>query len=662
MFLYNQILLKIVFPILLLSLLILWCLTTESGLRTAMQLSESFIPGRIRIQNVSGNLWTHVKFMDIQWEHPNFILTADTLSFTPNLKTLIENRIYLENIDLNKATITIRDHVKLNMAPISIQTHSVAIELTPVIGNKTFKLINPGHVEISSENHALQWTEVSKNTPAILWKLSSRPLEHLSIESNGLLKFDDFRRIAGQINHLALNFHSRTIGNLIFSNIDIHNFNIIELLSNRHLSGRVTANIANLNAISILFPVIARPKGEVNASLTVQGTLNKPSLMLEATLHNGKFYLPKDRIKINDIYLNIHGNLLETITLTGFGHAGEGQFKVSGTIAPFLPHMPNQLTLKGKNLQLHDTANMFITASPDVQLRYEDNAFFLNGLLEIPKGAIIEREDVNIVHSRDVVFTDPIRVSEKGPNSVEFYPNIQLIIDEGFRYVGHKLDLVLKGKVRITKRDDGLYTGDGRLTIVEGQYRLDSGVQYTKQGRLMFVTGTLLNDPLLDIKMSPKNNASKRENIEDNIYVYGTLKNPHVQLFETTQKTFGALAKIGLSSNVPQTDRQRQLENRLLAGSNPIIDSLKQNIGVEFGFETKEVQRNLNSPLSKTTTVFVIGKPLTENFSFQVLTGIRGEHINSARLKYSFNDNWDTSIEHGTDGTGADITFSLQCD
>lgn len=661
-FVYRQIVQKIIYPLALLSLIILWMLSTESGLQTTLQLAESFIPGQFKFKTVKGNWWTRIQFQDVRWTYPNFTFSAKTWSFNPNITTLLSNRLYLDNIVLEQAKINLLNPIQLATHPISIKSHATGIEFSPLLGNRTVKVQNPGHVEITIGEHTLKWSSDPKQNTLLNWALSTAPSEKLSIDSQGTLNIENPTRIQGSIAHLEFNFHSRTLGHLIFSNINIQDLNLEELLFAQKLSGSIHANIHHLNAISALFPVVARPAGDINVRLDLNGTLKDPEFILNATLENGKFYLPRERIKINDIHLSITGNLMDTLSLTGGGRAGEGQFKLSGTASPFLDHMPNLLTLKGKNLQLHDTANMFIIASPNLELQYRDHAFFLDGSLHIPKGAIIEREDMgNIVHSRDVVYATPT-TTEKSFSTIEFFPNIQLVIDEGFRYIDNKLDMILKGKLQVEKREDGLYAGNGRLTIVEGQYRLDSGIQYIRKGRLLFVTGTLLNDPLLDIKMSPKNSTTqKKESIENNIYVYGTLKNPIIQLFETNQKTFETLAKMGLSSHAAKPEKGRKLESHLLRAS-PFIEKLQQNIGVEFGFEAKETQQNLDSPLAHTTTVFVISKPLSESFSIQVLTGIRGEHINSARLKYSLNKNFDTVLESGSDGTGADLTFSMESD
>lgn len=664
-FVYHQILLKILYPLILCLCVFIWCFTTQSGLETLVQFSKVFIPGTLKIEAMRGTLWGHVELKNVHWNHPDFTFTASEVSFNPNIITLFNNRVYVNDITLSEATLMISNlKAPSPIKPIDINSHATAIVVEPLLGRSRLKLSKPGHVEISISNHVFKWVGDLEKDSILHWTFSSNAWEPLSIDAHGMLNVAYPNNVEGDIKALKFNFDPLSLRkHLIFSNISIKKIDLEQFLKAHSLSGSLYANIHQLNVISAFFPAIARPAGEIIAELQLKGYIQNPDLIVEVTLNNGKFYLPKDRIKINNIHAVLTGNLLETLQLNGFGNAGENSFTFKGSASPFLTDTANQLTLTGKNLQLHDTANMFIVASPDITLHYQDHAFYLQGIVEIPKGAIIQRNHQNIIRSQDVVFTGS--TTDKA-NPIGFYPNIQLIIDEGFRYIDNKLDITLKGKLQVEKREDGLYSANGRLTIVEGEYQLESGTQYIRKGRLLFVPGTLLNDPLLDIKMASKSALQQKVSTENNIYVYGTLKKPIVQLFETNQKTFETLAKIGMSAHPSPTLNQKTLETRVLAtgaqpviGKLPFIETLQKNLGLEYGFETT----NLDSPLSRSTTVFVISKPLSENFSIQILKGIREKNISSARLKYSLNENFDAILESGTeDNIGADLQFSKECD
>lgn len=664
--LFTLLIRKIIYPFIFFSFILFWWLTTESGLKATLWITKPFFEGTLTVKSIKGTLLSDIQINDITWSHPQFNLNAEAFSFTPHLHMILKNRLYVNKINLTHAILFIKNTTTTPTPFFHIDATSSEIEFH-ILGEKTLlKYINLGNMRMTMDQHTLTWKQdppSSTNKNTLHWNFRTE-MDRLSIKSHGFLELDNLDNVIGKISDLHLTFGA-TIKPLIFGNIELNHFNIPEIFSQQKLSGHILANINNLYAIPKLFPVIARPEGDIHADLKLEGTLKDPILALQLSLANSKFSLPKERIKIKKLNATLKGDILNTLFLSGTGHSGEGLFTFTGTASPFLKNSPNEFTLKGKNLSLHDTVNISIIASPDLKFHYTDNVLFIEGTIDIPKGVIIDREETTIAYSEDVVFKKPT-AAEQSSNTSTVSPNIQLNVAEGFHYINSKLDMFLKGKLHIEKRSDGLYAGDGRLTIVEGQYRLDSGVQYIKRGRLLFVTGTLLNNPLLDIKMGPKPNTQKKEaSSENTIYVYGTLKKPHVQLFETGRKTFETLSKIGLSSNtssnISKTDAK--LKNRLLASSTtPFIEKLQSNIGLDFGFETRETQESFNSPLEgQSTSVFVIGKALTDNLSVQFLQGIRKRESN-ARLKHALSQHLDAIVETGTDGTGADIMFSMDSD
>jgi autotransporter translocation and assembly factor TamB len=635
--------------------MVCWLFSSESGLQTTLWFISHFTAEQFNYKTAKGTLWTRVTFTDVQLKYPDFYFKADQFSFDPNLHTLFRNRVYLNNLNFQKATI----RFKQNM-PIQLTSSLTALEFNLWGFPKVLKVLQPGTGELIWDQSAFKWTLDKESTNKLLWNLTISNPNTLSVESEGFLNIKNPKNVQGSIEHLKLNFHSPHLSNLNFYNIDIHDFNFSQLLDKQELQATLDAHINDLKVISMLFPVIARPSGEIHAELKLKGSLQDPILALQARLDQGYFALPKYKMKIKELALDISGDILKTLTLSGSGHSGDGQFRYTGHASPFMPDSPNELQLVGKNVQLHNTADMFIIASPEVKLTYKDHALFIEGIINIPQGAIIERENMNIIHSHDVILLNNIS-KQPLPSPLTVYPSVQLIIQEGFRFLDNKLDIILKGKLSVEKRWDGLYAGNGRLTIVSGQYHLESGVQYINRGRLLFVTGTLLNDPLLDIKTSSK--ASPQAKDASTLYVYGTLKKPKIQFFETSQQQFENLAKLGVSVNQPKSNEAQDKARFLATGTNPLIEKLQNKVGFQFGFDTKVTQTNLDAPFGRSSTVFVIGKPLTENLSIQFLQGIQSaDKTSTGRLKYSLSEHWDATVEHGSDGTGADLTFSVESD
>lgn len=487
----------------------------------------------------------------------------------------------------------------------------------------------------------------------------------------------------------ALNFGSKNKAtNLAFSSgstldFQIDNFAVLNPHKNPSLEGTIHAELKDLRILLPLIPEMARPQGLLNIQVKIKGTPDNPNALLDAHLQDGLFYLPKDRIKIKNLNFALTGDLFDKIIIRGTGNSGDGEFKLTGYVEPFSPNIPNQLILKGKDLRMHNTTDAYIIASPNLSLEYKDDALFVEGTVHIPQGFLYQQDQTNFVRSNDVVVKSRKNSDEsendfnanKSSTSFNIVPDVTFKIDEGFHYKGNNLDATVSGNLRVTQRGDGFYEGNGRLTIVEGKYRVKGVAQYIRRGRLLFVPGTLLANPILDIKIVPRSVLEQKESTEVGLYVQGTLQKPVIELFSTGHlQESEILNRLGYGIKEPESGNARQDARQLAAQSakfvasgtaNPIIEKLQNNFGIEeFNVESKETQRSLNTMNTlggSSNTVLVLGKSLTKKLYLQFIQGLL-EPTSTIRLKYSLNPNWSASVEKGTDGTGADLTFSTESD
>ncbi len=671
---------KIFYPTILLLFIVWGWIATESGLKTTLWVAKHFLPGTLSYQKLEGTLIDTIQMHDVQFDSPQFIFTAQSLSFHGQIVQLLNNTIDLDIIKIENAQLILNDHKN---KPITITKVMGSLELQALGKHWSFIL---DHFEGTWEKHnQFKWTHSLEHKNKIDWELKFIDDENSLISHGSFTKnntenvwngtISDFRLTSPTISDWALteqspiqitqdelSIPSLTLKNTtplkegFKPNIHLEHFKITHLFEEQHLEGTLSSKMNDLRFILKLLPVIARPTGLISTTIEIGGTLTDPSLYLNANLSNGQFYLPKDRIKIKNLKLDITGNILDKLTIEGSGNSGEGAFQLNGFAEPFKPDSPNHLDLIGKNLRLHNTANAYIIASPELSLEYKDKVLYVEGTVQIPEGWINQPEEKSVARSNDVVYLNPTKPSLEH-EVFKLIPSITLLIDEGFHYKGNGLDATLSGKIHVEQRPDGLYSGEGRLTIIKGRYR----VHEIHRGRLLFIPGTLLNNPLLDIRIVPKTSLTQKES---GFYVQGTLQKPMVQLSSSAHLQESEIL-LGTEETGSQQKQLASKTARLLAMSgNPLIERLQSSIGLEeFNVESKTSQKSLNTlnTQGSVDTVLVLGRSLSERIYLQFIQGLL-EPTSTIRLKYALTPSLTTSVETGTEGQGTDLIYTKETD
>jgi translocation and assembly module TamB len=381
-----------------------------------------------------------------------------------------------------------------------------------------------------------------------------------------------------------------------------------------------------------------------------------------------EFFVPKQALLLKNLHLNISGIIGLPLQLQGYGYSGEGKFDIKG-IADFSAEKKISIDLKGKNLKIYNTRNMQIIASPQITIDYLANQLFIKGIVEIHEAYIAIQDQKNMtLLSRDIILTHPESIETT--HGFKITPHLYVIINNNLHFNGYGIDGVIGGKLNIDERQDGLLMGKGRLTIKTGKYRLQGATRYINHGRLLFPAGTLLRDPLLDIKISQHRVEQQRSaNSPDvGLYIQGTLQHPIYYPYSNNSdlKSADILSRLGFGrSETAGDESQRQLFAQtafLFSGTaNPFIDFLQKNLNLEeFNLESRQTNKTFYTQ-GGTDTVLVIGKSLSPKLYLQYLQSIM-EPITTIRLKYFLSRYFTASVETGSEGLGGDLTFSMERD
>lgn len=548
-----------------------------------------------------------------------------------------------------------------------------------ILGNAALKL------KISQKTHQAPVAEgnITLEPGTIILKQNKREVQlpYIGGIANFSLKDKQF----------LLNFDLKeNIQNTIEGNLALNPFTFSRRIWEQNLTGKIHGKWQDLKLINLLFPQISSLKANIHAEGQFLGTLRNPQLQISAKSANARFLIPKQQINVHDLNLSLEGDIPGNLAWKGNGYLGKGAFQLTG-LSILGRDAKTSLAIRGKDLQIYNTANIQILADPDISIDLVNHHLFVKGTVHIPFANIeLQNELKRANPSKDVIFVTPLEDSATDNNSgssntgLRIVPNLYLLLEKTVHFKGYNLDGFIGGKLEIDERPDGLLAGTGRLTIKEGKYRLQGSTRYIHRGRLLFPPGTLLNNPILDIFISEKRYPEFKDGREVSLYVQGTLQKPVAEFYsDVAARNSEILSKLYStgSTSSASVKRGQFLSNPatlLAGGANPFLEKLQSNLGIEdLSFETKEKPPSFFAPSNEgsethkniftqggTDPILVLGKSLTEKLYLQFLQCVAiTKPITAIRLKYFLSPQFTTSVETGTEeDIGGDLTFSTESD
>ncbi len=399
-------------------------------------------------------------------------------------------------------------------------------------------------------------------------------------------------------------------------------------------------------------PNITRLKGKLIGFIRISKNINdsnqQPKVSTNLLLKDITMSLPEYGIKIKPLELHFTANNSKTIFINGKGvmRNGPGEFTLKGNFEPFTPNIPNILEINGDNIECVNIPGYYIIASLQLKLALllQQNALQVTGNITIPQGTINldNQKSTSIVKSKDVVFVEQIQHQPlTKQNNFQILPNIDLRIEPETKLLGKGLNTTISGKLKIYTENDTLL-GNGRISIKKGTYKLSGQEFIIEKGRFIYLPGTLINNPDLDIKILTKDKSE-----EQYLYIEGTLNDPII-------KDKGLI------------NEQQAMLQLLSFGSDKITSSIKDKLNLqEFGIheDRSGFSKFKNKPTDESllgSKHFVIGKKLNDKIHLQYLKTLNSTD-NTVRLKYTITPHWSLGVESSTEsGHGADVEFSIE--
>lgn len=422
------------------------------------------------------------------------------------------------------------------------------------------------------------------------------------------------------------------------------------------IDGKIDVYARDLSFIMRWLPDVTRFKGELHSNISVSGSIAKPLFISKTSVKNITATLPRLGVKIKPMTIMVESDQQGRFTINGNGkmRRGPGEFTFHGYVEPFKDDIPNKMHLHGVNVEFVNNHLAHLVASADLDFVYrtEANQLDLSGDITVQQGHVTYNKNPNtVVKSKDVRFKSELDAEHN--QAMRINPTIFLRIEDGIKFSGFNLSGDISGKLDIHSKNDVLYA-DGRVTIKTGEFSLPGQQLHIEHGRLLYPPGSLLTNPILDIKLYSQQEDVGNTSDTDRIVVLaqGPAQNPTISAQGLAEDQDKALSQALLTSSGVVSKHLSILKHLQL--SEVGIDS-REDLNMEF-FATQ----NKYNPDFKHKDL-VIGRKFGKRTHIQYLHGL-GDTNKKARLKYKINKNWYVGVESGTAGSGVDLGFAFERD
>lgn len=428
---------------------------------------------------------------------------------------------------------------------------------------------------------------------------------------------------------------------------------------------------------------ISEPSGKLNANLTWQKGIAKPSISGFAEIKNASFRIPKLNTTIENIYLKIKENQTGQLNIEGVAYAN-GRLTMKGHFNP----RDSSLTLKltGNQIKLINSEDYrILVSSSNLTLTGKNNQLHLEGDIFIPSAKInpSNYSKGSIVLSDDVVIISENKENESLPTS--FTAKLRLIAGDDVNLDVKGLTGKLTGSLLLHYAPDKPLTATGQLTIMDGKYSIYGQTLNVTKGKLLYA-GTPLDNPIIDMQairtltisrdltnqspfgsFSIPTNVAQGNQINVGINVIGTLKQPKITLFSQpaiyNQSDILSLILFGKPADQLTNDNGRTLlqaaTNLNLGGSN--VGQITEQIQNTFGLDELGIQ-SISVPYTikpTQTTSLVLGKNIGRRLFVSYSIGIL-DPINIITVSYFINNNWSLQTQTSTINNGIDLFYSIE--
>lgn len=413
----------------------------------------------------------------------------------------------------------------------------------------------------------------------------------------------------------------------------------------------------DLAILSVFTGYGLEPRGRVNNTLTLAGTVGEPKIYGEISLPDGGIDLPYQGITLEDIVLSIAAGE-EAAQVTGRASSGPGQVMAVGTLRYGADGIEGAMTIQGSNFLLVNLPEYAFRVNPDLLLIFSKDDGELRGTVDVPYGLIAPDEmSDSVTASEDVVIVSGAREERLGGVPFNLDINVRLGDDVGID--GYGLTGRLDGDLRVYTTPDDSLAGRGELDLIEGNFSLYGRTLDIMRGRMMF-SGGPIDNPGVDVRAQIKvsDEEARGEGYTVGVDINGLVQDLQYHLFSDPfmeDTDILSLLVVGHSFSNSTPTEGSLLEAAAVALGVKGSLGFVQGIGNLFMLD----DLRLEGSSSKEDVSLVVGKRVTKNLYIGYDLNMFNQ-LGQFRVRYDLTHGFSVETKSSSEATGADLLYTLE--
>jgi translocation and assembly module TamB len=251
------------------------------------------------------------------------------------------------------------------------------------------------------------------------------------------------------------------------------------------LSGSAALQFADLAGLATLSRRIGSVEGGVTGTLTLAGTLAKPTLSGELAMHGGRLVMADPHIEMTAVDLAI--NLVDPMSLTFHGAAttGKGRVEISGEMRdPLSTERELDASVVATRVPIHIT-DADVTIGGQIDVSWRRSLITVKGRVEIPRAeiTIAQLPEGAVAVSEDVVVVDR-EVRRDGATRLKV--DLVVVLRDDVKFNAFGLATRLDGQLRLRQSTEGVVQLNGTVALVDGTFTAYDQTLTIESGRLVY--------------------------------------------------------------------------------------------------------------------------------------------------------------------------------
>ncbi len=296
--------------------------------------------------------------------------------------------------------------------------------------------------------------------------------------------------------------------------------------SDAAMSGQLRFDAFQLEPFAPLLPTLSSLGGVINGNFQVSGSREKPALLGQATLRDGRMEVVGNPTPIAGVNLDmtLEG---DTASLTGEGLAGGGAFDVRGDLH-LHPELQLLLTLTGGRHQLLMPPASEAEISQVLDIRFNEGVLDVSGDITVHEGRLspdqLPEGVVDI--SADVVEVDFAGDVVAQKRALDSRLDVRISIRDRFELDAREVQARLGGELRLLQDVGKPLQLFGNLQVVGGEVRAYGQRLQVKQGTAVFSGDP--DNPDLNLRAERE---IPLDAVRVGVTVTGTAESPQLEIY-----------------------------------------------------------------------------------------------------------------------------------